>query len=87
MAGHLGYIAEVEVKGEDRKYSGNYLCGAYGGDFETRDDRRFYIVAGTAAAGRLDLQFRDAGCIIMAICIVHFDSDAPLLLPDQVSFR
>ena len=45
MMGHLGYIAEVQVNGEDRQSTGNYLYGAYGRDFETRDGRIVYIVA------------------------------------------
>jgi len=45
MVGHLGYIAEVQVNGADRPSTGNSLYGAYGRDFETRDDRLVYIVA------------------------------------------
>src|SRR5271166_4890929 len=45
MVGHLGYIAEVQVNGEDRQSTGNYLYGAYGRDFETRDGRIVYTVA------------------------------------------
>jgi 2-methylfumaryl-CoA isomerase len=45
MVGNLGYIAEVQVNGEDRQSTGNYLHGAYGRDFETRDGRIIYVVA------------------------------------------
>jgi len=45
MLGNLGYIAEVQVNDEDRRSSGNYLYGAYGRDFETRDGRAIYVVA------------------------------------------
>lgn len=45
MVGHLGYIAEVQVNDEDRRSTGNYLYGAYGRDFETRDGRIAYVVA------------------------------------------
>ncbi len=45
MVGNLGYIAEVQVNDEDRQSTGNYLYGAYGRDFETRDGRSVYIVA------------------------------------------
>lgn len=44
MVGHLGYIGEAAVNGEDRQACGNYLYGAYGSDFATRDGRRVYIV-------------------------------------------
>jgi 2-methylfumaryl-CoA isomerase len=47
LVGHLGYIAEVQVNGEDRQSTGNYLYGTYGCDFETRDGRIVYVVAVT----------------------------------------
>jgi 2-methylfumaryl-CoA isomerase len=45
LVGHLGYIAEVQVNGEDRQSTGNYLYGAYGREFETSDGRIVYVVA------------------------------------------
>lgn len=45
MVGNLGYIAEVQVNDEDRRSCGNYLYGAYGCEFETRDRRYAYVVA------------------------------------------
>jgi 2-methylfumaryl-CoA isomerase len=45
MVGNLGYIAEAELLHEDRPAFGNYLYGAYGRDFETKDHRLIYIVA------------------------------------------
>jgi 2-methylfumaryl-CoA isomerase len=45
LVGHLGYLAEVQVNGEDRQPTGNYLYGAYGRDFETHDGRIAYVVA------------------------------------------
>jgi len=45
MMGNLGYIAEVQVNGEERQSCGNYLYGAYGCEFETRDKRYAYVVA------------------------------------------
>jgi 2-methylfumaryl-CoA isomerase len=45
LVGHLGYLAEVQVNGDDRQSTGNYLYGAYGRDFETRDGRVVYVVA------------------------------------------
>lgn len=45
MVGDLGYVAEVQVNGEERQSCGNYLYGAYGRDFETRDGRLVYVVA------------------------------------------
>ncbi len=48
MVGTLGYIAEVQVNNEDRRSHGNYLYGAYGSDFETKDGRFLYIVVVTS---------------------------------------
>lgn len=45
MIGNLGYIAEAQVNHENHYSFGNYLFGAYGRDFETRDDRYVYVVA------------------------------------------
>lgn len=45
MTGNLGYIAEVQVNGTERRSSGNYLYGAYGCEFETADERLVYVVA------------------------------------------
>jgi 2-methylfumaryl-CoA isomerase len=45
MVGNLGYIAEAQVNHEDHYSFGNYLYGAYGRDFETKDGRYLYVVA------------------------------------------
>jgi 2-methylfumaryl-CoA isomerase len=42
---NLGLLAEAELFGEDRASTGNYLYGAFGRDFETRDGKRVYIAA------------------------------------------
>jgi 2-methylfumaryl-CoA isomerase len=43
--GHLGRIAEVQLEGRDQPRDGNYLYGAFGGDFPTKDSRRVMVVA------------------------------------------
>jgi 2-methylfumaryl-CoA isomerase len=48
MVGNLGRIAEVALGGSDQRKDGNYLYGAFGHDFATRDDRRVMVVALTA---------------------------------------
>jgi 2-methylfumaryl-CoA isomerase len=48
MVGNLGRIAEAQLGGRDQPKDGNYLYGAFGHDFETRDDRRVMVVALTA---------------------------------------
>lgn len=42
--GNLGFIAEVQINGQDREAYGNYLFGAYGKDFVTADGQRVMIV-------------------------------------------
>ena len=42
--GHLGMLAEAELGDTDRPRYGNYLYGAFGRDFVTRDGRRIMVV-------------------------------------------
>lgn len=44
VAGHLGYLAEVQVNEADRERTGNELYGAFGRDFPTADGRRVMVV-------------------------------------------
>lgn len=43
--GNLGRIAEVQLEGREQPRDGNYLYGAFGGDFPTSDGRRVMVVA------------------------------------------
>lgn len=52
MVGNLGRIAEAQLGGHDQPKDGNYLYGAFGHDFETRDGRRLMVVALTARQWR-----------------------------------
>jgi 2-methylfumaryl-CoA isomerase len=45
MIAALGKTAEVEINNTERPKYGNYLYGAFGRDFATRDGRRIMIVA------------------------------------------
>ena len=45
MLSHLGMSAEAELLGVDRPSIGNYLFGAFGRDFATRDGRRVFVAA------------------------------------------
>jgi 2-methylfumaryl-CoA isomerase len=45
MVGNLGKIAEVQINRHERVKDGNYLYGAFGRDFATKDGRRVMIVA------------------------------------------
>jgi 2-methylfumaryl-CoA isomerase len=44
-AGDLGYIADVQVNGTERRAEGNLLYGAYGDSFECADGRWVMVVA------------------------------------------
>ena len=48
FAANTGFVAELAVNGEDRPRIGNYLYGAFGKDFITKDGRRVFIVGLTA---------------------------------------
>ena len=52
MVGNLGRIAEAQLGGRDQPKDGNYLYGAFGHDFETRDGRRLMVVALTGRQWR-----------------------------------
>jgi 2-methylfumaryl-CoA isomerase len=45
MVANLGKVAEVQINRHERVKDGNYLYGAFGRDFLTRDGRRVMIVA------------------------------------------
>ncbi len=45
MVGNLGKIAEAQVNKTERPKDGNYLYGAFGRDFSTREGMRIMIVA------------------------------------------
>jgi 2-methylfumaryl-CoA isomerase len=48
MVGHLGKIAEVQINKHERPKYGNYLYGAFGRDFATKDGKRIMVVGLTA---------------------------------------
>ncbi|MCA9119555.1 MAG: 2-methylfumaryl-CoA isomerase [Planctomycetaceae bacterium] len=48
VLGHFGLIAEVMISNVDRPKYGNYLYGAFGRDFTTRDGKRAMVVGLTA---------------------------------------
>jgi 2-methylfumaryl-CoA isomerase len=52
MVGNLGRIAQAQLGGLDQRKDGNYLYGAFGHDFETREGRRVMLVALTARQWR-----------------------------------
>jgi 2-methylfumaryl-CoA isomerase len=68
VLGHFGMIGEVMVNDVDRPKYGNYLYGAFGRDFATKDGRRAMVIGLTAlqwkclcAATDLADQFQSLG--------------------------
>ncbi|MEJ7751286.1 MAG: CoA transferase [Thermoleophilaceae bacterium] len=61
MVGNLGKIAEVQISKHERLKDGNYLYGAFGRDFQTKDDRRVMIVALTLRQWRNLVKATDLG--------------------------
>ena len=45
MVGNLGRLAQARLDAEEQVKDGNYLYGAFGHDFETRDGRRVMVTA------------------------------------------
>ena len=45
VVGSLGHIAEAQVNGEERPSNGNFVHGAFGRDFVTRDGKRVSAMA------------------------------------------
>ena len=43
--GHLGLLGEVHINGEQRTRHGNYLYGAFGRDFVSKDGQRLMLIA------------------------------------------
>ncbi|HEX4036034.1 MAG TPA: CoA transferase [Solirubrobacteraceae bacterium] len=60
MVGNLGRLAQARLGAKDQIKDGNYLYGAFGHDFETRDGRRVMVVALT---GRQWIALRDVTAI------------------------
>ncbi len=42
---HLGYLTEVQVNGESRARTGDFVYGTFGAPFDTADDRRVMVIA------------------------------------------
>ena len=67
MVGNLGRIGEAQLGGRDQRKDGNYLYGAFGHDFATRDDRRIMVVALTARQWRALVEATGTGEAVRGI--------------------
>ena len=65
--GHLGMLAESSLGGEDRPKQGNYLYGAFGRDFATRDGQRIMVVGLTRSQWKCLLAATDLGDEVKAL--------------------
>ena len=73
MVGNLGRIAEAQLDGHDQAKDGNYLYGAFGHDFPTRDGRRVMVIALTARQWRalVDVTGIDTACAAIEAATGH----------------
>jgi 2-methylfumaryl-CoA isomerase len=67
MVGNLGKIAEVQINRHERVKDGNYLYGAFGRDFSTKDGHRVMIVALTTRQWRSLVKATELGYAFDAI--------------------
>jgi 2-methylfumaryl-CoA isomerase len=67
MVGNLGRIAQARLGGRDEEKDGNYLYGAFGHDFATRDGRRVMVVALTARQWKALVEATGAAQAIAAL--------------------
>jgi 2-methylfumaryl-CoA isomerase len=67
MVGHLGRVAEAQLRSRDTPKDGNYLYGAFGHDFATGDGRRVMVVALTTRQWNSLLEVTALGGAVTAI--------------------
>jgi 2-methylfumaryl-CoA isomerase len=65
--GHLGMLAEHSLSQQDRPRQGNYLYGAFGRDFETRDGHRIMVVGLTASQWKCLLKATELASEVAAL--------------------
>ena len=76
MVGNLGKIAEVQINRHERVKDGNYLYGAFGRDFSTKDGHRVMIVALTLRQWRNLVEATELGDAFDAIArLMNVDLD------------
>ena len=64
---HLGFLADTVINGSTRVREGNYLYGAYGSDFATKDEHRIMVIALTDRHWTRLVEVTDASAIISAL--------------------
>jgi len=69
-AGHLGNLAEVQINDHDREKVGNYLYGAFGRDFLSKDGKRLMVVGLTGRQWSALIQASD-----QAIRLAELETD------------
>ncbi|MDQ7907457.1 CoA transferase [Phytohabitans sp. ZYX-F-186] len=64
---HLGLLADTAINASTRVREGNYLYGAYGSDFATKDGHRVMVVALTARHWARLVEVTEAAAVISAL--------------------
>ncbi len=67
MLAHLGFVAEAQRTDSDRPRYGNYLYGAFGRDFTTRDGERVMVVGLTDSQWMTLCSATDTGSAMTAL--------------------
>jgi 2-methylfumaryl-CoA isomerase len=68
---HLGWLAEVAERGQDRPRLGNHLFGAFGVDFVCADGRRIIAVAITRQQWRDLVRMTGTEAVFASLASVH----------------
>jgi 2-methylfumaryl-CoA isomerase len=87
MVGNLGKIAEVQINQDERPKYGNYLYGAFGRDFATRDGTRIMVVALTTSQWTslcAATELHDALAIVAQRMGLDFDEEGDRFLAREV---
>ncbi|KAA9163335.1 2-methylfumaryl-CoA isomerase [Amycolatopsis acidicola] len=66
-AGNLGYLADVQLGGQERTADGNHVYGTFGRDFQTSDGKRVMVVALTKRHWHDLVEVTGTGAVVTAL--------------------
>ncbi len=67
VMGHLGFVADVALNGNERLRDGNHLFGSFGCDFPTADGKRVMVVALTSRHWRSMVDLTGSRDVVSAL--------------------
>ncbi len=67
VMGHLGFVADVALNGNERLRDGNHLFGSFGCDFPTADGKRVMVVALTSRHWRSLVELTGSRDVVAAL--------------------